>query len=149
MRRRLPSPAVVVASLALFVALAGSGAAASYFIVRDAKPVMLIAGAVDSAGKVSGPRVTGARESAGVYTLTIRGDTFAPSRKASTVQVALSTLFVDTKAAPRLPSCGVSSQNLASNGSATLEVECFTYDPAAGWQPTDAAFDFQVVGPSR
>ena len=37
----------------------------------------------------------------------------------------------------------------AYGGSATAEVDCFAYDPAAGWQPASTAFDFQIVGPSR
>jgi len=35
-----------------------------------------------------------------------------------------------------------------SLGGATLEVDCFTYDAASGWQPASATFDFQIVGPS-
>ena len=147
--RRLPSPALVIASLALFVALAGAGTAASLFLVRAPKPVMLVSGDVSASGKVTGPRLTGGRQSVGVYTLTIRGDTFAPSPLSKVHATAGPFTFTGHASRYSPAICNVASEDLAPNGSATAEVDCFTYDDVAGWQPTDVAFDFQMVGPSR
>ena len=151
MRRRLPSPALVLASIALFVALAGAGVAASVAFVRSPKPIALVPGNVSADGKVSGPRLSGARVSEGVYTLTIRGDTFAPNGAVARVQSMVSPQVITVVGTNKVldPTCDTSGESIASNGSATVEVDCFTFDPAAGWQPTDATFDFQMVGPSR
>ena len=151
MRRRLPSPALVIASLALFVALAGAGVAAGLALVRSPQPIMLVPGNVSADGKVTGARLSGARESQGVYTLTIRGDTFAPSGKVAAVQSMVTPQVLTIAGSNKVldPTCDTSGERIASNGSATVQVECFTFDPAAGWRPTDAAFDVQISGPSR
>lgn len=155
MRRRLPSPALVIASIALFVALAGAGAAASLFLVRSTKPVMLMSGSVGLSGTISGAGLSGGRVSEGVYVITIRGDSFAPARNfprvRATVTPEVITIIGGNGASAKLaPSCAVASRNIASNGGATAEVDCFKFDAASGdWVPTDAAFDLQLVGPSR
>jgi len=153
MRRRLPSPALVIASLALFVALAGAGVAASLALVRSPKPVMLVSGSMSANGKLIGGLAHGTEKSTGVYTLTINGDTFAPNktfllpRMSVTPQVITISGSGFEQKVP--PTCEVASETIAQNGSATAEVDCFTYDAASGWQPADAAFDFQMLGPSR
>lgn len=149
---RRPSPALIVAMAALFLALGGAGYAASVALVQSAKPLVLLPGSVSADGTVSGARMTGGRVSEGVYTLTIRGDSFAANRVSTPVHSIVSPILTIagkgvTKNTP--PTCGVSSENIASNGSATVEVDCFTYDASAGWQPADTAFDFQIVGPGR
>jgi len=154
--RRLPSPALVIAAVALFVALAGAGFAASIAFVRSPRPLAILPASVAADGKVTGAHMTGGRVSAGVYTLTIRGDEFAPNRFGGIVTpvqsiISARVLTVIGSGFPTKvpPTCETASEQIASNGSATVEVDCFTYDPAAGWQPTDAAFDVQVSGPSR
>lgn len=152
MRRRLPSPALVLASIALFVALAGAGVAAGLAIVRSPQPTMLVSGAMPASGKLQGGLAHGTERSTGVYTLTIRGDTFsAPNRYFPQVNAMISpTITIAGKGVTTIPpECSVAQEDLASNGSATVEVDCFTYDPAAGWVPAETGFDFQVVGPSR
>jgi hypothetical protein len=152
MRRRLPSPALVIASVALFVALAGAGVAASVAYVRSAKPLVLLPANVSADGTVSGARMTGGRVSEGVYTLTIRGDSFAASSISTPIHSMVSSHVADgtgTNARFDTPSsCGVSSETIAQNGSARVEVDCFTFG-SAGWQPADASFDVQIVGPGR
>ena len=155
MRRRLPSPALVLASIALFLALGGAGFAASLALVRAPQPVMLVSGGVGTDGTATGPGVSGGRVSEGVFVITIRGDMFAPTNNARTkhLRATVTPQFVDgTGTSARFdgpPTCGVKSENIASNGGATVEVDCLTFDPATGWQPADAAFDLQMVGPSR
>lgn len=155
MRRRLPSPALVIASIALFVALGGAGFAAATAFVRAAKPITLVTGSMSANGKLQGSLSHGTERSTGVYTLTIAGDTFAPNKLFPQVRAIVSsrtiTVVGTNGAADKVldPTCDTSGGDIASDGSATLEVDCFTYDPAAGWVPTDTAFDFQMLGPSR
>jgi hypothetical protein len=156
MRRRLPSPAVVIASIALFVALAGAGVAASTAFVRSIKPMSIVAGSVDIGGTISGAGLSGGERSAGVYVITVRGDTFAPEASRAIWPhmhaVASPTLTINGKGVTTIPpqACVVTSEDLASNGGGTVEVHCSAFDPATGsWEPTDMPFDLQVVGPSR
>jgi hypothetical protein len=153
MRRRLPSPAVVIASLALFVALGGAGFAASLALapVRSPNPLVLLPAGVSAAGKVTGPRMTGGRVSEGVYTLTIRGDTFAASKISTPIHTAVSAYADGTGTSAKFatPStCEVATKTIAPNGSARLEVDCFAFG-SAGWKPADTAFDVQIAGPGR
>jgi hypothetical protein len=150
-RRRLPSPALVIASIALFLALTGAGVAASLAIIHSPHPTTLVSASVSSDGNVTGARITGGRESIGVYTLTIIGNTFAPNKTFAPGQTTVSPLVIDdTAGAPRIPpACDVASKNIARNGSATADVDCFTYAASTGWVPTDAAFNFLMLGPSR
>lgn len=145
-----PSPALVVASIALFVALGGAGVAATLALapVRSPQPLVLLPAHVSANGKVVGPRLTGSRSSAGVYTLTVRGDTFAPNATSRGVYT-VNTSILSKGAAPGPATCAVASENLTSNGGAKAEVDCYTFNGAVGWQPTDAAFDLQIAGPSR
>jgi hypothetical protein len=133
----------------LFLALAGAGVAASLAVVKSAKPETLVAGSASANGKVSGPRVTGGRASVGVYTLTISGSTFSARTAGGHAwnNTPRYKAGLGSKLSP--PTCDTASEVFASNGSATVEVDCFTYDPATGWQPADTAFDFQMVGPSH
>ena len=154
MRRRLPSPALVIASIALFLAVGGAGYAASVALVKAPKPTTLISGSVLANGKLIGGLAHGTERSTGVYTLTINGNPFAANNKlfvqprlSVTPQViTISGSGFEQKVAP---TCAVASEKFAPAGSATAEVDCFTYDPATGWVPSDAAFDFQMAGPSR
>ncbi len=152
MRRRLPSPALVIASIALFLALGGAGFAASLALVKAPQPTTLVSGSMSANGKLIGSLSHGTERSTGVYTLTINGDTFAHGR-AAFPQPRLSvtpTLTISGKgAAPNPPTCSVVSEVIGANGGATAEVDCFTYEPAAGWMPTSVGFDFQMVGPSH
>jgi len=153
MRRRLPSPALVIASIALFLALGGAGFAASLALVKAPGAVNFVPASVSAHGKVTGRWVTGARVSEGVYTLTIRGDTFAPNAAITPIQSIVSPQVLTISGAgfsrKVAPTCETASKAIASNGAARVEVDCFTFDPASGWQPTDAAFDIQVIGPGR
>jgi hypothetical protein len=150
MRRRLPSPALVIASLALFLALAGAGVAAGLALVRAPKPVILVSGSMSANGKWFGGLAHGSEKSTGVYTLTINGDTFAPNSTARGVHTFVTPLLRTGADGTTAPShCGVSTETVASDGSAGVEIDCFAYDPAAGWQPADAAFDVQVLGPGH
>jgi hypothetical protein len=151
MRRRLPSPALVIASVALFVALAGSGVAASLFLVRAPKPVMLVPASVSADGKVTGAGAHGQREGVGDYTITIRGDTFAPTATRLSVQSSVSPVITISGSGLRNspPICNIASETLGSNGSATAHVLCYSLDNGVTWEPQDVSFDFQMVGPSR
>ena len=150
MRRRLPSPALVIASIALFVALGGAGFAASVALVKSPKPIALVPGNVSADGKVTGAHLRGARVSEGVYTLTIIGDTFARNRTVMPIQSLVSphayTIVVSNTVID--PTCDTSGGSIGANGSAKVEVRCFAFDPATGWKPTDAAFDVQISGPN-
>jgi hypothetical protein len=151
MRRRLPSPALVLASIALFAALGGAGYAAATAFVRSAKPITLVTGSMSANGKLVGGLMHGTERSTGVYTLTIIGDTFSPNLRFAAPHTSVTpviTIF-GKGAATNPPNCVVSSEAMDSSGGATAEVDCFTYDPAAGWVPADTAFDVQMVGPSR
>ena len=153
MRRRLPSPALIIASIALFVALGGAGFAASFALVKAPQPTKLISGNMSASGKLIGGLAHGTERSPGVYTLTISGSQFA-LHNTSFPQPRLSvtpTLTISGKngAATNPPTCTVVSEAIGANGGATAEVDCFTYNPAAGWVPTSAGFDFQMLGPSR
>jgi len=149
---RRPSPALIVAMAALFLALGGAGYAASVALVQSAKPLVLLPANVSADGKVTGARMTGGRVSEGVYTLTIRGDSFAANRISTPIQSMVSPIDgTGTSAqfsAPTAATCQVSTETIAQNGSAKVEVDCFTFG-SAGWKPADSAFDVQVVGPGR
>jgi len=154
MRRRLPSPALVIASIALFVVLGGAGFAAATAFVRAAKPTALVFGSMSADGKLVGGLSHGTEISEGVYSITVRGDTFAPNgglslaRSAITPQVITITGSGFDQKLP--PTCAIANEAVTPSGGATLAVDCFTYDAASGsWQPASAAFDFQIVGPSR
>jgi hypothetical protein len=119
-------------------------------MVKAAKPTTLVSGNVAANGKVTGARVTGGRKSLGVYTLTISGNTFLPAASSRHLRDKVEAVLFTAPGQRAVPSqCEVASEQLAANGGATSEVDCFTLDPAAGWQPTDSAFDFQMEGPSR
>ncbi|MDX6481438.1 MAG: hypothetical protein QOG85_1948, partial [Gaiellaceae bacterium] len=60
---RRPSPALLVAVLALFLAVGGVGYAASVAYVRSAQPIVLLPAGVSADGKVTGARMTGGRVS--------------------------------------------------------------------------------------
>jgi hypothetical protein len=135
--------------VALFVALAGAGVAASLTLVRAPKPVMLVSGNMPADGKLIGGLSHGTEKSTGVYTLTIRGDTFAPNGANAALRSVVTPVVPANAVGIGPPMCSVAAENVASNGGATAEVDCFSYDPAAGWQPASTAFDFQMVGPSR
>jgi hypothetical protein len=154
MRRRLPTPALVIASIALFVALGGAGFAAATALVKAPQPVTLVSGSMSADGKLIGGLSHGTEKSTGVYTLTINGNTFAPHNKVFLVPrlsvtpqvITISGSGFDQKLPP---TCAVANETFAPNGSARAEVDCFTYNAATGWVPADAAFDFQVAGPSH
>ena len=133
------------------LALGGAGFAASLALVKAPQPITLVAGGVGTNGKVTGAGVSGGRQSKGVFVITIRGDMFAPSARTKHLrQVASAHLVYDVSGAPSAPpTCAFGSNDFAANGSATATIDCFEFDRAAGWQPADAAFDFQIVGPSR
>jgi hypothetical protein len=146
-RRRLPSPALVLASIALFVALGGAGFAASVALVKSAQPTMLVSGGVGTDGKATGAGVSGGRASEGVVVITIRGDMFArPTATPKRLRATITPLYSVQRGARM---CGIGSEKIASNGGATAEVDCFEFVPGTGWQPADTAFDFQIVGPGR
>jgi hypothetical protein len=138
---------------ALFVALAGAGVAASLALVRAPKPVMLVSGSMSANGKLIGGLSHGTEKSTGVYTLTINGDAFAPNKSFPAPRLSVTPQVITIQGSgfeqKVVPTCAVASETIASNGGATAEVDCFTYDPAAGWQPSEAAFDFLMIGPSR
>src|SRR3954468_15331033 len=150
MRRRLPSPALVIASVALFLALGGAGFAASLALVHAPQRTTLISGSMSANGKLIGGLSHGTEKSTGVYTLTINGNTFASHNKlflqprlSVTPQViTISGSGFEQKVAP---TCAVATETIASNGSATAEVDCFTYEPASGWKPAGAAFHFPML----
>jgi hypothetical protein len=151
MRRRLPSPALVIASAALFVALAGAGAAAGLALVWSPRSNVVVSGSVTPDGKLIGGLSHGTEKSTGVYTITVNGTPFAPSKAVPhplNIQLAVDINAKGVTTIPP-PACAIASQDIDSNGGATAEVDCFAYDPASGWQPADAGFDFQMVGPSR
>jgi hypothetical protein len=150
MRRRLPSPALVIACVALFVALAGAGFAASLALVRAPEPVTLVSGGVGTNGKATGVGVTGGRKSQGVYVITIRGDMFSTAASARHLRDKVeAVLFTKPGERTTPPQCTVASEAIMSNGGAKSEIDCFKYDPATGWHPADAAFDFLMDGPTR
>ncbi len=138
---------------ALFVALGGAGVAASLALVRAPQATMQLTGSVSLDGLVSGPRLTGNRVSEGVYSLTIAGDTFAPTLRTkhlrAFVSAKLPAVTDPTGAHSAPPICEVASEAMASNGSATAEVDCITFDPGTLWEPADASFDVLFLGPSR
>jgi hypothetical protein len=147
-RRRLPSPALVIASVALFVALGGAGFAASLALVKAPQPVTLVSGGVGTDGKATGAGLSGGRKSQGVYVITIRGDMFAPASASRHLRDKVEAVL--RKGVTTIPpQCGIASENLTSNGGGKVEVDCFEYNPAVGWLPTDTAFDLLAVGPSR
>jgi hypothetical protein len=148
MRRRLPSPALVIACVALFVALAGAGFAASYVLVKSPSAVTLVPGNVSASGKVTGSRLRGARVSEGVYTLTIIGRTFSPSLTIRGMQSMVTPQVITIVGSNKVlgPSCDTSPPKFTSAGAAIVQVSCFTFDPALGWTPADAAFDVQFTG---
>ena len=148
MRRRLPSPALVIASIALFVALGGAGFAASYALVKSPSPLTVVPGNVSASGKVTGSHLRGARTSQGVYTLTIIGRTFSQSGTVSAVQSLVTPQVITIVGSNKVldPTCDTSAPKFTSTGAAIVQVRCFTFDPAAGWAPTDAAFDVQFSG---
>jgi hypothetical protein len=149
MRRRLPSPALVIASLALFVALAGAGVAASVALVKSPKPITLVPGSVSAAGKVTGAHLTGTRVSQGVYTLTISGNTFAATKAPIAELFAVARTSTPGHQIHQAQYCGTAREAIASNGSATAEVDCLAYDPATGWTPADTPFDVEMIGPGH
>ena len=155
MRRHVPSPALIIASIALFLALTGAGVAASLAVIHSPHPTALVSGNVSTDGKVTGAHLTGGRESTGVYTLTISGNTFATNKTFAPGQTTVSPLVLegyltpDGKRVNVPPSCDVVHGAIAANGSAKAEVDCFTYGGSTGWVPTDASFDFLMLGPSR
>ena len=152
MRRRLPSPALVIASVALFVALAGAGAAASLFLVRAPQPAMLVSGGVGPDGTVTGPGLSGGRVSEGDYVITIRGDMFSPTSNLRTKHLRMvvePTITIDGRGVPTIsPQCGVASTDISSNGGGTAHVVCYSLDNSV-WVEQDASFDLLLVGPSR
>ena len=123
MRRRLPSPALVIGMVALFVALGGAGFAASVAMVQAPQRTTLVSGNMSANGKLIGGLSHGTERSTGVYTLTITGGTFAFDDK-SFPQPRLSvtpTLTIAGKAGastPPPPSCAVASETIGSNGRA-------------------------------
>ncbi len=105
-------------------------------------------------GKLIGGLSHGTERSKGVYTLTISGNQFAPNSKlflAPRLSITPQVITISGSGFEQKipPTCTVASEKIAPNGGATAEVDCFTYDPAAGWAPTEAAFDFQMLGPSH
>lgn len=150
--RRLPSPAVVIASAALFVALAGAGAAASLFLVRAPQPTMLVSGQVGADGLVTGPGLSGGRVSEGDYVITIRGDMFSPTSSARTkhLRAFVEPTFTVNASGLRTipPQCGVVSTDISSNGGGTARVLCYSVDGTT-WVEQDASFDLALLGPSR
>jgi hypothetical protein len=153
MRRRLPSPALVIASIALFAVLGGAGFAASVALVRAPKPVTLVSGVMSANGKLIGGLSHGTERSTGVYTLTINGATFAPFKPFPEPRLSVTPHMITISGSgfdQKVPAtCEIASETIAKDGSATAEVDCFTYDPASGWKPASAAFDFQMLGASR
>lgn len=138
---------------ALFVALGGAGFAASVAMVQAPQLTTLVSGSMSPNGKLIGSLAHGTERSTGVYTLTINGNGFAFANKSFPqprlmVSPAI-TIVGKTGAPPSPPSCAVASETIGSNHRATAEVDCFTYDAKAGWVPTNAGFDFQLLGPSR
>jgi hypothetical protein len=149
--RRRPSPALVIACIALFLALSGAGFAASLALVRSVQPVALVPGSVSADGKVTGTRLTGERVSQGVYTLTINGPAFGQNGKASAVRTLVTPQVITIAGSNRVvaPTCDTSGTGFASDGSRTVQVSCFAFDPATGWAPIDASFDVQFAGSPR
>jgi hypothetical protein len=152
MRRRLPTPALIIASIALFAALSGAGFAAARTLVAAPKASTLVYGRMSANGKLVGSWSRGTEKSTGVYTLTINGNTFAPNKAFAPGQVVVSPQVITISgsgfAQKVPPTCAVATETIASNGSERAEVDCFRYDAATGWVPADAGFDFQVVGPT-
>jgi hypothetical protein len=97
----------------------------------------------------------GTERSTGVYTLTINGLTFSPNNKVFlqprlSVTPQVITISGSGFQQKVVPTCAVASESIRPNGSALAEVDCFTFDAAKGsWVPADAAFDFQMLGPSH
>jgi hypothetical protein len=153
MRRRLPSPALVIGSIALFAALGGAGFAASVALVKAPKPVTLVSGSMSANGKLLGGLSHGTERSPGVYTLTINGTPFAANKVFPLPRLSVTPHMITITGSGfdrTVPAtCEIANETIAKDGSATAEVDCFTYDPAAGWTPASAAFDFQLLGPSR
>ena len=153
MRRGLPSPALVIASVALFAALAGAGFAASVALVKSPRPVTLVSGSMSANGKLIGGLSHGTERSTGVYTLTINGNPFAANKFFPQPRLSVTPQVITISGSgfdQKVPAtCEIASETMTPNGSATAEVDCFTYDPASGWKPADAAFDFQMLGASR
>ena len=138
--------------VALFLALSGAGFAAATAFVRSARPTTLVYGSMSADGKLVGGLSHGTERSTGVYTLTISGDTFVPgtlSLVRSTISPQVITISGSGFEQKVPPTCQIATERITQNGGALLEVDCFTYDAASGWQPANAAFDFQIVGPSR
>jgi hypothetical protein len=91
-----------------------------------------------------------------VYTLTIRGDSFAGEKISTPIHSSVTpfgdgtgTAAQSTAPPPNPATCTVAKEAMATDGSANVEVHCFAYDARTGWLPADAAFDVQVVGPGR
>lgn len=113
----------------------------------------MLAANVSSDGKVTGARVHGERATTGVYTLTIIGDTFGSGASGrhlrDKIEAVLFTPLLDRKSRNgTVTHCSGNDKDrtAAPDGSIVLEVDCFAYDPASGWQPADSAFDVQMVG---
>ncbi len=151
MRRRLPTPALVIACIALFVALGGAGFAASFALVKAPQPTTLVSGSMSANGKLIGGLSHGTEISPGHYTFTLPANTFRVTRLFPQPRLSVTpTLTISgIGAAVSPPSCAVASEKLSANGGATAEVDCFTYDPATGWKPAEAGFDFQMIGQSH
>ena len=122
-------------------------------LVKSPKPVTLVPGNVSADGKVTGTRLSGARVSQGIYTLTISGSTFSPGFTGTipSIQAIVSPHVITIIGSNKVldPTCDTTGQKIRSNGSAVLQVDCFVFDPASGPKPTDAAFDVQISGPSH
>ena len=137
--------------VALFVALAGAGVAASTAFVRSIKPIALVTGSVGADGKVTGAGLTGGRVSQGEYVITVRGDSFSRSSALwphmhASITPAITINGSGLRSAP--PHCGVASEDISSNGGGTAYVICYSLNGVV-WEQQDASFDLTLAGPSR
>ena len=143
---RRPSPALVVAMVALFVALGGAGfaAAMAVFPVQAVKPTVYFAGRVTGPG-VNGQGLKVTHVNTGSYTLTITGEPF--KRASAPANMTVSPFVAPGKAEIPPPTvCNLTSSQIQTNGSVIAGVLCQSYS-STGWKPSDTEFNFALSGP--
>ncbi len=147
---RRPTPALVIACVALFAALGGIGFAASratQYPLTSIRRLRTRVMKVPINGVVpKGSPITSKRVAVGVYALSTPAGSFAKTFAPG--QTTVSPLVLEGKSgAPTAPAiCDLTSSQIESDGSAKVGVDCFAYG-STGWQPADTAFNVEIVGP--
>jgi hypothetical protein len=149
MRRRLPSPALVIGCIALFAALGGAGYAAVLTLspVQAIKPTVYAAGRIGTNAAVeAGVGVKAGHPDLGSYTLTISGEPFRRASAPALMTVSPLTPPTGKATAPPPTLCNLISSQIQTTGIVTAGVRCYALSSGT-WKPADAEFDFALSGP--